>query len=411
MIANFRIAAARLWNTPAIRSALVAFLILRLLTLFVATIGYVSQPARVNLDEQPIYNLYNTVVVLPDPIKTLMTPWYRWDTGWYIYIAYEGYQQNDLMYAFPPLYPVLIRLVAMLVGDYLFAALLISNLACIAFFILLYQRLESTFGHHRARWTLIVLAIFPTSYYLVAGYADSLGLALGLAAWASVDRQRYTRAGLLGTLAGLARPQMWVIVLPMLYSLWVRFWAENPTISLKHPAFRQTLLRWTGQEFGAVWALVGAGLGTAVYLFLPGLFGVALQELAWEVGWNSSFAFPGIGFINAISDVITNQATLLEILNIIGLSILLIGVVVGWKRLDWGNWLYMAGTVFVLSLILNERVHLEAMLRYMVHVYPIFLLLSGWIATNNRNRLTYYVLSGILSVLAVYLFTNWVWIG
>jgi hypothetical protein len=381
------------------------------MTLLVATVGYVSQPARLNFTTQPVYNLYNTVVVSPEPIKTLISPWYRWDTGWYIYIAYEGYKQNDLSYAFPPLYPVLIRLVAALIGDYLLAALLISNLACVFFFILLYQRLETLYAHQRSRWTLISLALFPTSFYLVAGYGDSLGLALSLAAWASLDKQRYTRAGLLGMLAGLARPQLWVIVLPMLYSLWVRFWADHPDMSLKHPAFRQTLLRWAVHHLGAIWSLIGAGLGTAIYLFLPGLAGVAATDLAGEAGWSSSFAFPGIGLLNALSDVLTNQATLLEMLNMLGFVVLLIGVGIGWKRLDRGNWLYMAGTVFVLSLILNQRVHLEGMLRYIVHVHPIFLLLSAWMITKGRVRLAYCTVSGILGAVAVYLYTNWVWIG
>ena len=60
-------------------------------------------------------------ITLPDwgrVSQLLINPWFRWDTGWYLKIAAVGYDLKDGSTVFPPLYPLLIRWVAALVGKH-----------------------------------------------------------------------------------------------------------------------------------------------------------------------------------------------------------------------------------------------------------------------------------------------------
>src|SRR5689334_6316729 len=81
----------------------------------------------------------------------LVAPWQRWDTIWYSKIAVEGYAP-DLRAVFPPLYPLLMRVVGGLIGGNVVAAgLVISSIATLASFILLYRLGRELFDADTAR--------------------------------------------------------------------------------------------------------------------------------------------------------------------------------------------------------------------------------------------------------------------
>src|SRR5947208_16483103 len=72
--------------------------------------------------------------IIPDfswkalPIDTLWQSWYRWDSVHYSYLAMHGYT-DWWRTVFFPLFPLLERYVALVVGDPFIAGLVISNVA------------------------------------------------------------------------------------------------------------------------------------------------------------------------------------------------------------------------------------------------------------------------------------------
>jgi Gpi18-like mannosyltransferase len=77
----------------------------------------------------------------------------RWDTGFYLSIADEGYRYQGVdlpSVAFFPLLPLLIRAVTPLTGDSLTAGLLVTNLALLAAVIFLYRLVEMEWGRETA---------------------------------------------------------------------------------------------------------------------------------------------------------------------------------------------------------------------------------------------------------------------
>ena len=133
--------------------------------------------------------------------------WNNWDAQSYQSIAQHGYQSGEGRFnlVFFPLYPLLVRLVASVARDYVLSAFVVSGVASVCA-VLLLKRLaladEPERVARRASWFLLV---FPTSYFLHIGYAESLFLALVLGCFVAARRGDWPLAGVTGLLAALCR--------------------------------------------------------------------------------------------------------------------------------------------------------------------------------------------------------------
>jgi hypothetical protein len=145
--------------------------------------------------------------------------WNRWDSVHYQSIAQQGYQtvgDERFSIVFFPLYPLLIRAVALLLRNYLVSAFIVSGVASLAAGLLLKRlaRADEDEGiAQRAVWFLI---IFPTSYFLHIGYTESLFLALVLGCFVAARRGHWYLAGALSLLAALCRVNG-LILFPVLF--------------------------------------------------------------------------------------------------------------------------------------------------------------------------------------------------
>jgi hypothetical protein len=142
--------------------------------------------------------------------------WARWDSGWYLHIAQHGYTDPSRTTAFFPLYPLLVRGVGWLfLGHYVLAGFLISAAASVAAFVLLWRLARELTAGEVANRSVLYLALFPTTLFLVAVYSESLYLALSVTAFLLARRSRWGWAGLTVGLATLARVSG-VVLLPAL---------------------------------------------------------------------------------------------------------------------------------------------------------------------------------------------------
>src|SRR5260370_11023382 len=134
----------------------------------------------------------------------LLGIWERFDTLWYLRIAKRGY---DLPMAviFYPLYPAALRLVSGLILP-LAAALLVSTVAAFFSFWGLLRLVESERAAGDRIYPPLVLAVWPSSFVLFSGYAESLTLSLIVWAVVWARDSRWGLATLCRILAGLTRP-------------------------------------------------------------------------------------------------------------------------------------------------------------------------------------------------------------
>jgi hypothetical protein len=130
----------------------------------------------------------------------------RFDALWFLRIASGGYRFGDGSAAFFPLFPLATRAVSYLIGGHpLAASLLVSNGGALAASILLFRLTEDELGARFAPWTIVWLSVFPTAYFLVLPYSESLFLLCVVAAFLAARRRAWVLAALAAALAASTR--------------------------------------------------------------------------------------------------------------------------------------------------------------------------------------------------------------
>jgi hypothetical protein len=137
----------------------------------------------------------------------------RWDTGWYIGIASNGYQwspsQRDRQQniAFFPMLPMLMRYGSLFAArQTMWVGVAISFVAFFLALRYLFRLARAMIGDDRAVAALGLLATYPFAVFYSAAYTESLFLLMIVAAFYHFERDELRRAALWGLAAGLTRP-------------------------------------------------------------------------------------------------------------------------------------------------------------------------------------------------------------
>lgn len=148
--------------------------------------------------------------------------WYhqllRWDAYWYQGIASGGYvvsgaSNAEASIVFFPLLPLLARALADLTGLRLFdAMLLVTNVAGVSAICMLATLVRPLYGSAAAIRSAALMSVLPTSVFLSSAYTEPLALALVLAAFIALQRERFWQAALASGLATGARSASVAIV-------------------------------------------------------------------------------------------------------------------------------------------------------------------------------------------------------
>ncbi|RJQ27583.1 hypothetical protein C4577_00945 [Candidatus Parcubacteria bacterium] len=147
--------------------------------------------------------------------------WANFDGEHYLSISIFGYK--NLEQAFFPVYPALISFFAEPLSKDIFSALMfstlvgiiISNLSFILALLLLFELVLMDFSRKIAYSTIILILIFPTSFYFGSVYNESLFLLLTVGSFYAARKQKWWIAGILGALSSATRV-FGVLLLPAL---------------------------------------------------------------------------------------------------------------------------------------------------------------------------------------------------
>jgi len=135
--------------------------------------------------------------------------WVRFDSGWYLAIAQNGYfftpgQQSSV--AFFPTYPLLMRAGGVLTDLYL-AGIGLTLAAGLASALMFTRWCQARLSRPATVTSVALLLLYPYALYLYgAVYADAVFVACALAAFLLLDRGHPVLAGLVGALATAGRP-------------------------------------------------------------------------------------------------------------------------------------------------------------------------------------------------------------
>lgn len=143
----------------------------------------------------------------PFPNNLYFDSFFRFDSTWYDGIIQNGYtlKKGASNVAFFPLYPYLSRWLGTIVGNYFVAGWLISNLSLIGSIFFIYRIGLLNFRPKITERALVLLLLFPSSFFLSTFYTEGLFLFTTSASFYYFLTKKYGWAGIWGLLANLTR--------------------------------------------------------------------------------------------------------------------------------------------------------------------------------------------------------------
>lgn len=333
-----------------------------------------------------------TLVIMHLPIRnppaTFVQAWYRYDATYYAGIASTGYQPGPLAHFanFFPLQPLLALLASPLTGgDTVVSSLLVANVCCLIAMLGLATLTMGLWGEQTARYATLFFALYPGAFFLFAGYSEAAFLATAIWSVVAMRHGRWWLAGLLGLFAALARNAGVLLVLP--------FAVEY----LSQRGWRLHRIR-----LDALWVLL---IPCGLLIFMGWLYVAMGDPLAfvrtqsanfhhtpsppWATVWN---AFPALSLA---PDRIFLVRDSIDLVCVLGFAAL---IVLGARHLPPSLTLYSAVAWLLPTSYRMPLWPLEAGTRYMLALFPCFIVLAHLTERRPRLRVALLVASTIALV-------------
>lgn len=398
----------KFWK-PEWRYPLLMVLVMRVaLTLWLAAFWLLIDPV---FPPPEVWRANKFILIDPQPSlagRMFIDVWLRWDAVHFINIAQKGYQALDVTTgAFFPGYPILVRAVAQVatmgnpsIAGLTIAGLFVSTVSTLAALILFYELVVHAFQDTRlARWTILLWAVFPTSFFLMAPYSEALFAAVALGALLAIHKKQWLLCGVLTAYAGLVRNQGILLLLPILLGVALDLWKDRSPLRPGH-----------------VLSLLMAPAGwAAYYLWYKANLSANVMDL-YDAGWTKELADPITVFIHSLQYTLTGKQYLMYIIIpvVIGFSLMQVWMLIQ-KRFWSAPALLLYSVVIWGSLLVWDRVDASAydsVLRYLLSVYPLFIGLA-WLMLKikSRTRRALVAASAFAMFITAALFSMWVFVG
>jgi hypothetical protein len=344
-----------------------------------------------------------------------MNIWSHWDGEHYVTLAMGGYLHppDNVSPAFFPLYPLLLRSFAELFGGPIskealsvWGPLISLLFLPFALYFIYHIALEG-WGERVARGTVLILALFPTTFFLNAAYTESLFLALSAGSmWAMRVKKDLLVACVLAGFAAATRNVGIFLVVPLMYE-----WIKDVERS-----------RWQG-----VYLLLAPGGLFAYMVYLWVRFGDPLLFYSAQESWGRQATGPLDTASRAWGAAVEGAGRLLdpdlwahptlgnaanqlaEASNLFNLAFFVFAMVV---LLAGSRYLPLSLTIYGLLLVAPATLFgtpgspLMGTPRYVLVAFPVFIVL----ALLFRNRVLlggWLVVSTLLSLVLCGLFVSW----
>lgn len=299
--------------------------------------------------------------------------WSRYDATYYARLAHDGYQGGHLLYraAYFPLQVVLTALAAPIAGgNTSVSAIVVANLSFFVALLGLGSLALRDADEPAARRAMLYVTLFPTAFFLFAGYAESLFLATAIWSIVCCRRGFWWQAGALGLLAAMTRQVGIFLVLPFAYEY-----------------ARQAGWQWRRIRFDALAILL---IPCGLLLFMFWLWRNTGDPLAFshaEKYWQHNLTAPWTTFADAARswrspDRIFTFRTSMDFLGLAVIAATLIFGARGSRAIRPGDWAYAAAAWLLVIVYPTAGWVLQSDARYMLIEFPCFL----WIARQPWPR-------------------------
>lgn len=344
----------------------------------------------------------------------------RWDSVHYLAIAQHGYRTPPNN-PFFPLYPLMIRGLALITSSYVIGGVLVSACAFAAALVLLFHLVRDELGRRVADATVLLVAFSPLSVFFTAVYTESLFLALSLGCFLLARRGRFGLAGVTAAAAALTHVEGVLLIVPLA----LLYWQDRPTSA-------RLIVRTARARSVAVGAL-------PLLLPLPALAGFLLYLHSRGFGWLAPFSdersyghhFTGpvlgvvqgagagvSGLTQILSGIVTGapgglasrQQAFLNFVALVVLAICIATLVVTWRRLPKAYAVYAALCLLACVSSPVAGRPLTSLDRYVLVIFPLWIAAAAWL---DERALLRPVLVGcaVLMLVFSFEFARWTFLG
>ncbi|MFN8485696.1 MAG: glycosyltransferase family 39 protein [Anaerolineae bacterium] len=329
------------------------------------------------------------------PDNLFLDGWLRSDSLWYASIVNKGYSaaasSGQLNTAFLPFYPLVTRIVKIIIPDTFIAGLVVSNVAFLLALMVLYRLILRHYDADVAARGVVLLAVFPFSFYFSAMYTESLFLLTVVLAFYFGERQQWLLAALAAAAAGATRVVgiFTGLALVILY-------------------FEVIAFQWRKVRPNIAWlALSGAGmLGFMAYLGTqfgdPVAFYTAQSSPGWGFhDWNE--AVQVLRDSLAARSLLSGQYRAMDLIHLLLMLGAIIGCLLAWRRprISYAVW-----GLIVVAASFPEYV---GMGRYISVVFPLFIL-GGLALRDTRWFLAVVYICTLFLALFTIMYSHWMWV-
>ncbi|MFC1711806.1 hypothetical protein ACFLZ1_04450 [Patescibacteria group bacterium] len=350
---------------------------------------------------RPTFPYWDTILSKLSPYQFIWH-WANFDGPHYLTIANEGYLKTNYIQAYFPLYPVLTGILGKIFSNTLAAGLVISYTSFILAVIVFKKIIRLEKLDKLKISPFIFLLLFPTSFYFISLYSESLFLLLSLLSFLYMLRKKWFLSAIFISLASGTR-LVGIFIVPAL--LW-EYFKSQPKKEKKN---KKVLVK-------AAFLSIVSILGFVIYsLYLnnhfddpfyfasvQNAFGASRQTdkliLLYQVVWRY------IKMILTMDRTSLMFYTIVQefVLSIFALFVLLWGVI---KKVRTSFLIY-GFLSFILPTLTGN---FSSMPRYLALIFPIYFILAR--IKSKKLKLFILSLSSILLVVNTALFLRGVWIS
>ena len=331
--------------------------------------------------------------------------WDHWDVGWFTNLSRYGYRAFSHVMdvpgqfhdgtAFPPAMPLLMGAGSAVGLPPNAAGILWSCLFGLVALGLLFELAREDVGADAARWTLVLLLVYPFALFVGVAYAEALVLMCAVSAFLAARRGWWWVAGVAVGVALLAKIVLILLVVPL--ALECAGWDGRTGL---------TLDRRRALQLAALCVPPLLALG-AWMLYLQDQFNEPLRFLTAQKGWGRAVGLPteqvlyifrsggnaGIRFINGVDLV----------------AVVLLGVMAIYTYLRVRATYGILLGLFFLLFVFNTS--LESNGRHLVVLFPLFIGLAVWTERRGWARVLLVLVQLPLAVALVARFATGHWAG
>ncbi len=277
----------------------------------------------------------------------------NWDGGHYLGIAEFGYSEK-FQYAFFPLYPMLVRFLNGIIGSFFWSGVIVSLICSFLGIQLFYKLALLYFDKTIAKKVILLLLVFPTSFYFLTAYSEGLFFLLVVASFLFFKKSKFLYAAIFVSLASVTRIAGLGLVLALILEIQITTGFNKKN-----------------------WFILLSPLGFLIYCFyLFNQTGDPFYFLQAELHWQRSLTIPYISFWETIKSLsipgfaAKNFNALLDL----GFAVFGVGLTIRSFR-----FLPPAFCIYALISVLFPLFTptLSSIPRFLLPIFPIFMLLAN----------------------------------